>query len=186
MTVLFLWVDLALFFNTYINPIASDALNWKNYICYCCWLAVELAIVWFFFVETETAPLKVRVSPDLCDATHAVWHRKLRNSSMAKNPSSSVGLRRPSDRWVWPVKQAWTARLLNTRKSRTRKGDRLLWKIPRPQSWCKQGWHVEHVLGKEVTALLSTQSSPVSHVYRIEINNGCFFPSLSHSVNVPL
>ncbi|KAJ9660188.1 hypothetical protein H2198_002694 [Neophaeococcomyces mojaviensis] len=58
MTVMFLCVDLALFFNQYVNPIALDNLKWKYYIFYCCWLAVELAVVYFFYIETRNTPLE--------------------------------------------------------------------------------------------------------------------------------
>jgi hypothetical protein len=36
-----------------VNPIALDALGWKYYIVYCCWLAFELVYVYFFIVETK-------------------------------------------------------------------------------------------------------------------------------------
>lgn len=55
---MFLMVDIALFFNQYVNPIALDALDWKYYIFYCVWLAVELAVVYFFYVETRNTPRK--------------------------------------------------------------------------------------------------------------------------------
>lgn len=58
MTVVFLMVDIALFFNQYINPIALDHIHWKYYIVYCCWLAVELAVVWKFYIETKNTPLE--------------------------------------------------------------------------------------------------------------------------------
>jgi len=58
MTVMFLCVDLALFFNQYVNPIALDNIKWKYYIFYCCWLAVELVVVWFFYIETRNTPLE--------------------------------------------------------------------------------------------------------------------------------
>ncbi|KAF9729451.1 Lactose permease 16 [Paraphaeosphaeria minitans] len=51
-------VDLALFFNTYINPVALDAIRWKYYIVYCVWLAVELVVVYFFYIETKNTPLE--------------------------------------------------------------------------------------------------------------------------------
>ena len=41
-----------LVYNGYVNPIAMDALDWKYYIVWCCFLAFELLIVYFFFVET--------------------------------------------------------------------------------------------------------------------------------------
>ncbi|TAQ83433.1 hypothetical protein B7494_g8240 [Chlorociboria aeruginascens] len=58
MTVLFLAVDLSLFFNQYVNPIALDHLHWKYYIFYCIWLCFELFIVWKFYIETRNTPLE--------------------------------------------------------------------------------------------------------------------------------
>lgn len=58
LTMMFLAVDLALFFNSYVNPVALDALDWKYYIVYDVWLFVELATVYFFYVETRNTPLE--------------------------------------------------------------------------------------------------------------------------------
>lgn len=58
MTIMFLCVDLALFFNQYVNPIALDNLKWKYYIFYCVWLGVELVVVYFFYIETRNTPLE--------------------------------------------------------------------------------------------------------------------------------
>ncbi|KAI5358653.1 putative major facilitator, sugar transporter, major facilitator superfamily [Septoria linicola] len=58
MTLMFLMVDLALFFNQYVNPIALDEIKWKYYIVYCAWLAVELIVVYFFYIETRYTPLE--------------------------------------------------------------------------------------------------------------------------------
>lgn len=58
MTVLFLSIDLSLFFNSYVNPIALGDIAWKYYIVYCIWLAVELTVVYFFYVETRNTPLE--------------------------------------------------------------------------------------------------------------------------------
>ncbi|MCJ1442306.1 MAG: hypothetical protein MMC23_002799 [Stictis urceolatum] len=58
MTVMFLSVDIALFFNQYVNPIALDNIGWKYYIVYCVWLAVELTVVYFFYIETRNTPLE--------------------------------------------------------------------------------------------------------------------------------
>jgi len=55
---MFFFVNLALFFNNYVNPVALDNIGWKYYIVYCCWLSVELAFVYFFFVETRYTPLE--------------------------------------------------------------------------------------------------------------------------------
>jgi len=58
MAVMFFFVNLALFFNNYVNPVALDNIGWKYYIVYCCWLSIELAFVYFFFVETRYTPLE--------------------------------------------------------------------------------------------------------------------------------
>ncbi|RDW68514.1 MFS sugar transporter-like protein [Coleophoma crateriformis] len=58
LTVMFLAVDLALFFNQYVNPVALNHIKWKYYIVYDVWLAVELFVVWKFFIETRNTPLE--------------------------------------------------------------------------------------------------------------------------------
>lgn len=58
MTVMFLCVDISLFFNQYVNPIALQNITWKYYIFYCVWLGVELAVVYFFYIETRNTPLE--------------------------------------------------------------------------------------------------------------------------------
>lgn len=55
---MFFCVDAALFFNSYVNPVALDAINWKYYIVYDCWLAFELAVVFKFYIETRNTPLE--------------------------------------------------------------------------------------------------------------------------------
>ena len=57
-TVMFLSVDVALWFNQYVNPIALENIGWKYYIVYDVWLAVELAVVYFFYIETRNTPLE--------------------------------------------------------------------------------------------------------------------------------
>lgn len=47
-----------MFFNQYVNPIALENIGWKYYIFYCVWLGVELAVVWFFYIETRNTPLE--------------------------------------------------------------------------------------------------------------------------------
>ncbi|KAH0835887.1 hexose transporter [Lanmaoa asiatica] len=51
-------VSLALIFNQYVNPIALDALGWKYYLVYVCWLACEFVFLWFFIVETKNRTLE--------------------------------------------------------------------------------------------------------------------------------
>ncbi|KAH8669179.1 putative hexose transporter [Xylariales sp. PMI_506] len=47
-----------LFFNQYVNSIALENIQWKYYIFYCVFLAAELAIIYFFFVETKYLALE--------------------------------------------------------------------------------------------------------------------------------
>ncbi|KAL7269788.1 hypothetical protein RUND412_007532 [Rhizina undulata] len=58
MAVMFLFVNIGLFFNNYVNPVALTDISWKYYIVYCCWLGFELVIVYFLFVETRYTPLE--------------------------------------------------------------------------------------------------------------------------------
>lgn len=58
LTVMFLMVDIALFFNQYVNPIALKNIQWKYYIFYCVWLGIELVVVYFFYIETRNTPLE--------------------------------------------------------------------------------------------------------------------------------
>lgn len=46
-------VRFAVFFNTYVNPIALDSIGWKYYIVYCVWILVEIATVYLIFPETR-------------------------------------------------------------------------------------------------------------------------------------
>jgi hypothetical protein len=54
---MFLAIDLALFFNSYVNPIALLAIGWKYYIVYVCWLGFEF-VVWKSYIETRNTPLE--------------------------------------------------------------------------------------------------------------------------------
>ncbi len=51
-------VRCAVFFNTYVNPIALDAIAWKYYIVYCVWILVEITTVYFYFPETYNRSLE--------------------------------------------------------------------------------------------------------------------------------
>lgn len=48
----------AVFFNTYVNPIALDSIGWRYYIVYCVWILVEILTVYFFFPETHNRTLE--------------------------------------------------------------------------------------------------------------------------------
>ncbi|RVD82109.1 uncharacterized protein DFL_006543 [Arthrobotrys flagrans] len=58
LAVMFFFVNCALFFNNYVNPEAINSIKWKYYIVYDCWLGLELAVVYFFFIETRYTPLE--------------------------------------------------------------------------------------------------------------------------------
>ncbi|CCX12143.1 general substrate transporter [Pyronema domesticum] len=58
MAVMFFFVNIALFFNNYVNPIALTDISWKYYIVYCVWISFEFVVVYFLFVETRYTPLE--------------------------------------------------------------------------------------------------------------------------------
>ncbi|THH06220.1 hypothetical protein EW146_g9685 [Bondarzewia mesenterica] len=51
-------VSLSLIFNQYVNPVALNALGWKYYIVYACWLAFEAVFVFLFIIETKNRTLE--------------------------------------------------------------------------------------------------------------------------------
>ncbi|KAF8331378.1 general substrate transporter [Cantharellus anzutake] len=53
-----LCITISLVFNKYVNPIAFDALNWKYYIIYTIWDAVETVFIWLYAVETKGRSLE--------------------------------------------------------------------------------------------------------------------------------
>ncbi|KAI0109463.1 MFS general substrate transporter [Hypoxylon sp. NC0597] len=53
-----LTVRFAVFFNTYVNPIALDRIGWKYYLVYCAWILVEIATVYLLFPETHNRTLE--------------------------------------------------------------------------------------------------------------------------------
>lgn len=58
LTLMFFCVDLSLWFNQYVNPIAISHIKWKYYIVYCVWLVFETVVVWKFYIETKETPLE--------------------------------------------------------------------------------------------------------------------------------
>ncbi|KAJ5198249.1 hexose transporter protein [Penicillium cinerascens] len=58
LTLMFFCVDLSLWFNQYVNPVALDAIHWKYYLVYCVFLVFEIIIVWKFYLETKGIPLE--------------------------------------------------------------------------------------------------------------------------------
>ncbi|CAH0055690.1 unnamed protein product [Clonostachys solani] len=53
-----LMVRFAVFFNTYVNPIALDSIGWKYYIVYCVWVLFEIFTIWLLFPETHGRSLE--------------------------------------------------------------------------------------------------------------------------------
>ncbi|EEU34432.1 uncharacterized protein NECHADRAFT_87037 [Fusarium vanettenii 77-13-4] len=45
-------------FNGFVNPIALRAIQWRMYIVYTCWLAVETTIIYFLYPETQGLSLE--------------------------------------------------------------------------------------------------------------------------------
>lgn len=58
LTLMFFCVDLSLWFNQYVNPVALLAIEWKYYLVYCVFLVFEIFVVWKFYVETKGIPLE--------------------------------------------------------------------------------------------------------------------------------
>ncbi|KKK15252.1 hexose transporter protein, partial [Aspergillus ochraceoroseus] len=58
LTLMFFCVDLSLWFNQYVNPIALEHIGWKYYLVYCIWLLFEFFVVWRFYIETKETPLE--------------------------------------------------------------------------------------------------------------------------------
>ncbi|KAG6839926.1 hypothetical protein C0991_010315 [Blastosporella zonata] len=63
-------ISLSLIFNQYVNPIALDALEWKYYIVYCCWILFELAFLYLYVIETKNLTLEETAA--LFDGNEAV------------------------------------------------------------------------------------------------------------------
>ncbi|KAG9223600.1 hypothetical protein CCMSSC00406_0009231 [Pleurotus cornucopiae] len=65
-------ISLSLIFNQYVNPVALDAIAWKYYIVYCCWIAFELVFLYFFIIETKNRSLEETAA--LFDGEEAAQH----------------------------------------------------------------------------------------------------------------
>lgn len=48
----------AAFFATFVNPIGLADIAWKWLIVYCCWVAFEIVVIYFFFPETYNRTLE--------------------------------------------------------------------------------------------------------------------------------
>ncbi|KAJ5261419.1 hypothetical protein N7478_012014 [Penicillium angulare] len=58
LTIMFFCVDMSLWFNQYVNPIALGDIEWKYYIVYCVFLVFEIFVVWKYYIETKGIPLE--------------------------------------------------------------------------------------------------------------------------------
>ncbi|KAH7338561.1 general substrate transporter [Rhizoctonia solani] len=64
----------AIIFNQYTNPIALDALQWRYYLVYTCWLVFELGYMYMFVIETKGRSLEETAA--LFDGDEAVYELK--------------------------------------------------------------------------------------------------------------
>lgn len=46
-------ISISLVFNQFVNPIALDGIQWRYYIVYTVWLAIEFIYIYLFMVETK-------------------------------------------------------------------------------------------------------------------------------------
>ncbi|KZP23825.1 general substrate transporter [Athelia psychrophila] len=51
-------IELALLFDQFVNPIVIERIGWKYYLVYCIWLAIEVAFVFMYIVETKGRTLE--------------------------------------------------------------------------------------------------------------------------------
>ncbi|KZT22563.1 general substrate transporter [Neolentinus lepideus HHB14362 ss-1] len=58
LTIFFFTVSISLIFNQYVNPIAMQALGWKYYLVYVCWLVFEAFFVFMYVLETKNRTLE--------------------------------------------------------------------------------------------------------------------------------
>ncbi|KAG6840472.1 hypothetical protein C0991_006498 [Blastosporella zonata] len=80
-------ISLSLIFNQYVNPIALDALRWKYYVVYCCWLCFELVYLYFFVIETKNRTLEETAA--LFDGEDAVENVTGHTHAVAEKETSS-------------------------------------------------------------------------------------------------
>ncbi len=87
--------NLALAFNTYVNPIALAAITWKYYLVYIATLSMVLVIIFFFFPEIKGLTI---------EEISLVFDQGMRgNRQEVANQLSTVGNRNEEeDVWVDP------------------------------------------------------------------------------------
>ncbi|KAI9055217.1 hypothetical protein LZ554_000181 [Drepanopeziza brunnea f. sp. 'monogermtubi'] len=81
-------VTAALFFNQYVNAIALEALAWKYYLFYCVFLVFEVAVIYFFIIETRYTPLEEIAK--FFDGENAVDIAEIANAEMKDMDKSAT------------------------------------------------------------------------------------------------
>lgn len=70
--------NLAGLYNSFANPVAMEAIEWRYYIVWCCMLALNLTLVYFFFPETRGRSLEevaeVFDGPNVLAGANAMRH----------------------------------------------------------------------------------------------------------------
>ncbi|OCF61442.1 hypothetical protein L486_01090 [Kwoniella mangroviensis CBS 10435] len=87
-------VNASLVFNQYVNPIALDALQWKLYIIYTCWLAFEFVYLWFTVVETKgkDGPLPLEEIAALFDGKEMTEQMKAATRAQTNGPEVTTAI----------------------------------------------------------------------------------------------
>nr|XP_019001277.1 uncharacterized protein I203_05982 [Kwoniella mangroviensis CBS 8507]OCF64738.1 hypothetical protein I203_05982 [Kwoniella mangroviensis CBS 8507] len=87
-------VNASLVFNQYVNPIALDALQWKLYIIYTCWLAFEFVYLWLTVVETKgkDGPLPLEEIAALFDGKEMTEQMKAATRAQTNGPEVTTAI----------------------------------------------------------------------------------------------
>lgn len=99
-------------FNTYVNPIGLDAIDWKYYFVYVGWIIVEFVVVYFLFIEVCHFPLVMAAQPQNTD----VGNRR-KDQVSSRSPCSSMEKTLPSEEETLRRGRYWTETSM-TRKSK--------------------------------------------------------------------
>ncbi|OCF77461.1 hypothetical protein I204_01449 [Kwoniella mangroviensis CBS 8886] len=99
-------VNASLVFNQYVNPIALDALQWKLYIIYTCWLAFEFVYLWFTVVETKgkDGPLPLEEIAALFDGKEMTEQMKAATRAQTNGPEVTTAISPDFDEKAWHSK----------------------------------------------------------------------------------
>ena len=81
--------NLAGLFNAFTNPVAMEAISWRYYIVWCCMLALNFTLVWFFFPETRGKALEEVA--EIFDGPEAMAGvNAMRHMGFAANPEKAL------------------------------------------------------------------------------------------------